>query len=399
MRTLWLPKVALMMTGPATWALKPASMIDKLDIHVPVGEDGRGEYSAATKGCFDVIDAATPLVLKQVASIPLYPHRAFAVADYGTADAGTSLGLLTEVVTAIRQRQADKQVSIHYEDQASNEWKSVFSHALGNIAVHDAYGKAVSTPYSLGNVFVNACGIGFHSQCYPNQSIDLGVSFTAMHWLSAALNSLRGAEYLHAAQTMGNLAVAEQEQAAMDWDRILQARAAELTVGGYFVCVNFCVSKDGYFLGQTDRGASMWDSFAKCWNQLKDQGFIDEEERLAVSFPNYYRTTAEFVKGINAIPNLKLISAEEKIVRCPYREQYLEDPTKLTPRQYAESFVPTTRTWSNSIFRGALHADRTDKDSVLEQFWANYMALVEQNPAEHGMDYVHSYLVMEKTSE
>ena len=32
----------------------------------------------------------------------------------------------------------------------------------------------------------------------------------------------------------------------------------------------------------------------------------------------------------------------------------------------------------------------------MEQFWNNYETLVAQAPTEHGMDYVHSYLVIEK---
>ena len=83
---------------------------------------------------------------------------------------------------------------------------------------------------------------------------------------------------------------AQREQAAEDWVSILKARANELSTGSRCVCANFFVSEKGYFLGQIDVGASMWDSFESSWNQLKDQGITDEEERLAVSFPNYYRS-------------------------------------------------------------------------------------------------------------
>ena len=35
------------------------------ELHAPIGRDGEGLYTASTKGCFDVIDAATPAVLAQ----------------------------------------------------------------------------------------------------------------------------------------------------------------------------------------------------------------------------------------------------------------------------------------------------------------------------------------------
>lgn len=132
----------------------------------------------------------------------------------------------------------------------SNEWQSVFNHALGLKPVSDAYGKQIPNPYALRNVFVEACGVGFHNQCYPSSSVDFGVSFTAMHWLSRFPSSMRGDEQMHAARCV-TPPEPERLQAATDWRSILQARARELVPGGRFVCVNFSKNSDGYFLGQT----------------------------------------------------------------------------------------------------------------------------------------------------
>ena len=138
----------------ALTATSSESAVRSFSAHTPVGKDGEGAYTAATKGCFDVINTAAPLILEEVAKQPIRPDQAFHVADYGTADAGTSLGVLTRVVQQLRQREAEKEVVVHYEDQLGNEWKSVFNHALGLKKVTDAYGNAIDTPYTLGNVFV-----------------------------------------------------------------------------------------------------------------------------------------------------------------------------------------------------------------------------------------------------
>ncbi len=278
-----------------------------------------------------------------------------------------------------------------------NEWQSVFNHALGIKAVSDAYGKPIPNPYELQDVFIEACGVGFHNQCYPSQSIDFGVSFTAMHWLSRFPSSLKGSEQMHAARC-DTPPAPEKEQAALDWKAILEARAKELVPGGRFVCVNFCKDSNGYILGQTDVGASMWDSFQSSWNKLKDQGLINEEERLGVSFPNYYRTKEEFQLGDELSSTLKVVSMEERVVRCPYRELYNSGKSNKSPREYAEWFVPTTKTWSHSTFKSGLRADRSEeeKEEIMAQFWENYMALVAEEPEIHGMDYVHQYIVLEK---
>ena len=195
----------------------------------------------------------------------------------------------------------------------------VFNHAFGNIPVTDAYGTALEAPTSKGGVFINACGLGFHSQCYPSSSIDLGLSFTAMHWLSAAPGSLSGQEQYHAAQCSGGEAAAEQAQAAQDWNSIMTARANELKPGGTCVIVNFCVSKEGYFLGHTDVGVSMWESFRLSWARLKEDGLIDDTELKAISFPSYYRTMQEMCDGVEAVDGLKVVDCQERVVRCPYR--------------------------------------------------------------------------------
>lgn len=306
-----------------------------------------------------------------------------------------------------------------YEDQLCNEWKSVFNHAFGEIQVTDAYGNKLEHPtsragemfpdlihrrvltltyYCVVGVFIQACGLGFHSQCYPSDSVDLGLSFTAMHWLSAAPGSLVGQPIMHAAQAKAAEAASEQDQAAKDWSSIMTARAKELKAGGSLVIVNFCVSSEGYFLGNTDIGVSMWDSFDKCWAKLQEQGLINEEERNAISFPSYYRSKEEMRSGAERA-GLKVVECVEHIVRCPYREAWTAKTSERTAKEHAEWFVPTTKTWSNSTFKAALQNYQMDKDAVVEQFWKNYVELVESAPEQHGMDYVHCYLTVEKQAE
>ena len=165
-----------------------------MELHKPVGKDGEGEYTASTKGCFDVIETALPLVLESIAALPMPTEgRPFVVADYGTADAGTSLGTMNKIVAAIRAREPGREVSLQYEDQKDNEWKSVFNHALGHKNVTDAYGVELSSPYRADNgVFVSATGISFHQQAYPSSTVDFGMSYTAMHWLSSGPGGLVG---------------------------------------------------------------------------------------------------------------------------------------------------------------------------------------------------------------
>ncbi|GMH93376.1 hypothetical protein TrST_g7445 [Triparma strigata] len=375
----------------------------KVELHKPVGEDGEGLYTASTKGCFDVINAATPIVLDSIDKIELPTDRPLVIVDYGTADAGTSLGLMSKITDAARSRNSDLEISLQYEDQKDNEWKSVFNHALGYKTVTDAYGVELSSPYKGGanGVFVSACGVSFHEQAYPTGTVDFGMSFTAMHWLSSAPQGLVGRDELQAANCAAsdsNCGSAEREQGASDFNKIITARAKELKKGGRMVIVNFSKSAEGHYLGKTERGVSMWDSFKSAWDRLAAEGMISEAERLAISFPSYYRSMKEVEEGAKTVENIKVVSVEEKVVRCPYNEAWVNGESQKagrSARQHAEWFVPTTRTWSESTFKNALD-DSRDKDAIMKRFWSNYVDIVEADPAVHHMDYVHSYLVLEK---
>ena len=63
-----------------------------------------------------------------------------------------------------------------------------------------------------------------------------------------------------------------------------------------------------------------------------------------------------------------------------------------------EGSIPTTKTWSHSTFKSALDSIKSEeeKERIMDQFWENYMSLVEKDPKQHGIDYVHAYIVFEK---
>eukprot|EP01063_Lacrimia_lanifica_P031620 TRINITY_DN5258_c0_g2_i3.p1 TRINITY_DN5258_c0_g2~~TRINITY_DN5258_c0_g2_i3.p1 ORF type:complete len:857 (+),score=371.78 TRINITY_DN5258_c0_g2_i3:85-2655(+) len=403
-------------------------------VHMPVGDDGAGQYTAETKGCFDVIATATPMLLPKLPDVvdmaidkTSKGAKTLRVADYGTADAGTSLGLMNELIKVCDAHAKDEnlQYRIEYEDQTLNEWRSVFRHAYGDIEVRDANGAVLPAPWKLypGRVFVSGVGLTFFEQCMPAASVDVGMSFTAMHWLSrdpigAAATSLKGTEeYVHHAQVVRDRVrgvdverlpsiEAHEKQAAKDWYAIMKAREAEMVSGGVFMLVNFTVSSEGHLLGGSEVGQSMYDNFGRCWKALQaEDGLISEAEVRALSFPNYYRSQEEVLAPLQGEtengPRLGFAVAEieTKVVRCPYREAWTSGKCKgMTAEEYARWFVPTTRTWSNSTFHAALSAERpaAEREEIVGRFWERYTQLVAEAPAEHGMDYVHCYAILRR---
>lgn len=90
--------------------------------HVPWGGLGSGTYTAATKGCFDVIARCQPLVQAALSKALTAREAAgtanttpFSIADFGTADGGTSLPLMRSIVAAVRAAEPNAPIVVHYE--------------------------------------------------------------------------------------------------------------------------------------------------------------------------------------------------------------------------------------------------------------------------------------------
>ena len=66
---------------------------------------GGGAYSLATKGAEDVITAATQIVLEALDSINISENQdLFTFSDMGTADGGTSLKMVGNLINAIQEK-------------------------------------------------------------------------------------------------------------------------------------------------------------------------------------------------------------------------------------------------------------------------------------------------------
>ena len=69
----------------------------------------------------------------------------------------------------------------------------------------------------------------------------------------------------------------------------------------------------------------------------------------------------------------------------------------MSSADYAASLIPTTRSWSETVFRTAL-ASRPEAEiqALLDAFYDNYEQQVAADPSGHAMDYIHILMAIEK---
>jgi len=361
---------------------------------------GGGYYSQRTRGAKDVIDNAAGMLVEAADAIsPPDKGRPIILADFGAADGGTSESALRKCIERIRERFPGAQIQVSYTDLPSNDFSALFKNLLG-------FGALTASTYltDIENVYVNACGIGFHKQLLPDASLDIGFSATAMHYISEKPCPIDN--HVHMVGACGDTLAAYAVKARQNWEDLLLARASELRPGGRLVMLNFGVDEEGRYLGNTG-GVNMFDTFSDLWMQMRDQDIISGDEFINTAFPQYYRTIEEFCapfKDKNSTvyqAGLRLVSAQTGVVGCPYRRAYDESGGKMSARAFAESYVPTLRSWSEAVFLNGLDDARPveERHRIVDEFYKRYEDRVASDPDGHAMDYVHCYLAIMKIAD
>jgi len=248
------------------------------------------------------------------------------------------------------------------------------------------------------NVFPLFSANSFYKQILPDNTLDFGFSATAMHWLSAKPCDI--SHHVHMVGAQGEEYQRFSEHGKKDWESILLNRARELRSGGQLVLVNFCRDENGKYLGNTT-GVNMFTNFADIWQDFLDQGRIRPEEYRNMTLPQYYNTVDEFSAPLKNsessvyLAGLRLKKIETRITPCPFAEAFKDHQDA---QRFAEEYIPTIRSWNESIFFGALDQERAleDREQIIQDYYQTYQNQVMASPEMHRMDYVHAFTVIEK---
>jgi len=318
-------------------------------------------------------------------------EQGFSISDMGCADAGTSLTMIGTAIDAVSARAPGTAISVIYTDQPHNDF---------NALITNVYGLGPFETYldNREQIFPLVSATSFYRQILPHNSLNLGFSVTTMHWLSQKVCNI--SNHVQAVGALGSELQAFRNQAHSDWRQILMHRAKELKPGGKLILINFDTNEEGQYLGNTG-GINMFDTFNQIWQPFLDQKRINNQEYEDMTLPQYYNSVEEFSAPLidpdEAVyqAGLRLDHIDTRIVKCPFAEDYSHhrDATR-----FADEYIPTIRSWNESIYFNALSSDRPveERREIIEDYYDTYKTMVRENPDGHGMDYVHAYMVISK---
>ena len=167
------------------------------------------------------------------------------------------------------------------------------------------------------------------------------------------------------------------------------------------VIVNFCRDEAGQYLGNTG-SANMFNLFAKIWQNFVREGVITADEFARMTLPQYYHTVEEFKApfaapdGVAYQAGLRLEHIETRVVKCPYAARFQSGEWDAST--FAHFYIPTLRSWTENTFFSALSESRPakEREAIIERYYNTYQTIVASEPEQHGMDYVHAYMLIQK---
>ncbi|MBA2933726.1 hypothetical protein HZF05_06395 [Sphingomonas sp. CGMCC 1.13654] len=324
---------------------------------------GGGDYNLNSALQSSNLLSAVPLLVEAARSIATGPSRPIVLADYGASQGRNSMLPVSAAIDAMRAGwESAGPITIVHTDLPSNDFASLFAMLEEDDASY-LRGRAGLYPAAIGRSYFDTI--------LPPDSVDLGWSSNALHWLShnpvdvpdhgwAILSADKGA------RDAVDVLLAE------DWERFLRARAVELRSGAKLVCQFMGRGPDGH--GFEWMASAFWES----WMDLARDGLLSPEELLAMTAPSAGRSTAQIEQPFagGSFEGLRLEFITTIQAPDPYWDAYQDDGDA---EQLGRSWASMMRAANGPNFVSGLSPTR-DKAALLDAMSDRLARRIAQAP-------------------
>lgn len=329
------------------------------------GMKGGGYYDDHSEYQQKVAATGADLVRNAIATMPPLPAGAsFVIADYGCSTGKGSLTSMRTAVDAIRAAEPDRPIAAIHNDVPTNDWNTLFANvaASGPNGYADAAGPTV---------VALASAVSFFDAATPAGLVNLGVSYSAAHWLQTQPDVTVDGFYFCEASGAAREQLAQQADA--DWTQFLEMRAEDLAKGAHLIVQ--MVGTDTSEPGTPKVTArALLQAMAEVASQMADDGLL---ERAAVDryvLPVVARTVDEARHPFEVEGSVVASSFTADVVRTdpvanPYLDQWRRDHDDDA---YGRSYAAFVRGFTESSIRDNLvtpGAKGASVDVVLDGYY------------------------------
>ena len=310
-----------------------------------------GSYTASSRLQAAGLRPAIKLFEEAAAVVPLpSPPQPVVIADYGASTGHNSLMPVCAAIAVLRKRtRADHSVLVVHTDAPDNDFTAMFQTLTDD---PDSYLRKDQAS------FASAVGRSFYNQIVPSNSVTLGWSSWAIHWLSSVPRPIPDhVQVAYCADAATRAAYARQ--AAHDWHEFVAFRGRELCKNGRLVVMTMAVGDDGEF-GYRPLLGALTDTL----DELAAQQFLTADELHRMCIPTVGRSKADFVAPFAPkgrfeqleIEHLEVFDAEDR-----YWDQYR---TSKDATAFGAQWAAFCRAAVFPVLAGALDTDPTQSRST-----------------------------------
>ena len=296
----------------------------------------------------------------------------FVIVNYGCAT-NPHGAMLHSAIAAVRMVDSAREIVVVHNDLPTNNWNALCLAAIDKTSGYTTGWEAA--PLTM------LSASSFFGPVVPRASVQLGLSFSAAHWLRSQPEMQAGSWCFCDAQEPARSLLAAQ--AAADWEQFLKARAHELapgamliveTIGTAAIDDNNCVT-----------ARELLQFMRTIAQDLVTEGNLDSAVFDRFVFPTYARTAAEAAVPFASGRVLASCFDVESVEVFPVPNPYLELMRRGDIAQYAESYVAfvkafTAHTLSLHLFdpgaRGCAGSD------LLDEFYRRMRDRIAADPSQ-----------------
>jgi hypothetical protein len=237
-----------------------------------------GSYSEHSLAQHSAGSYGLPLLERALADVRTLPppDGPVVVADLGAAGGRNELEPMAVAVRGLRAGGLTVPIVVVHTDIPTNDFTALFE-------TIDAPGTYLAEP----DVYAYAAGRSFYERLFPADSLIVGWSAIAVHWLSRVPTPIP--DHVYCAFATGAARDALVRQSAADWQHFLSTRAVELRAGGQVVVVGGACTDDG-----TSGAEELTGALDTALRDAVAGGALTADEYAQMTVPTWNRTMAEF---------------------------------------------------------------------------------------------------------
>ena len=267
------------------------------------------------------------------------------VIDYGCGPGRNSMAAFHKVFDEVGVQRPGMPVVAVHNDQFGNDWNDLFA----NIRGPDGYLR------DFPSTRIEASVESFYDPVASADTIDLGMSFMAVHWLNGAIH-MSSPGTLFFCDVEGPAREELAARAADDWRTFFAARAGEMRSGAWLVIETLASVPDANDPSGL-LAAGRW-NYRACYRiaeAMADEGLVKRDLLDNFVFPVYFRDEKEarapFDEGGDLQDVFEVVEVANELYPTPFEETFKQDGDAAA---YASAYVGYVRAYSESTLRGGL---------------------------------------------